>query len=594
MHEFDVLQDLVIITAVGVVVVSLLRRLGLPSIAGFIISGALIGPHALGLIDDAHAVELLAEVGVVLLLFGIGLELSLDRLKRLWQPILIGGALQVGLTTAAAAALAMAFGVEWRQALFLGLVVAVSSTAIVLRGLEARGELDAPHGRLALGILVFQDLCVVPMILAIPLLAGGGGGAVDGLMALLRAAGVLVGVMVAARLLVPRLLHIVARTRQRDLFVLTVLLVCVGTAFIVSTAGISLALGAFLGGLVVAGSQYRHQAMGELIPFREVFASLFFVSVGMLLDPAELLSRAGPVLGLLAALVVGKALLVFVASMAMRLPLRVGLLSAMALAQVGEFSFVLIRAAIDTPLVQGSLIESLTLAVILSMLVTPLFITLGPHLVGAVGRVGAVTNRLGVTTADEVAQDRHLEHHVILAGYGLVGRELAGALQAGGVPFVVVDLNATNIRAASELGTACYGDASNPEVLNHLNVSSARELVVAINDPTAVERTVRQARATAPDLPILVRTRYKSDIEPLRAAGASRVVVEEIEGAAAIATTLLRRHQVDEQVIEEQLCRLHRHRLEANGSAGELPGTPDECTLRDDDDDGEEDRRTAR
>ena len=278
------LKDLVIVLGAAVVVVALLRRVGVPSIAGFILTGILAGPTALGLVDDTHQVELLAEVGVVLLLFGIGLELAVDRLRRLWKAVLLGGGIQVSVTLGCTAVLARAFGLAPGTAVFLGCVIAVSSTAVVLRALSARGELDAPHGRLAVGILVFQDLCVVPMILAVPLLAGDDSSPREILLAIGTAVAVLVGVLVAASFLVPRLLAFVARTRERELFILTVFLVCFGTTWALSLAGISLALGAFLAGLIVAGSEFRHQAMADLIPARDILASLFFVSVGMLLD----------------------------------------------------------------------------------------------------------------------------------------------------------------------------------------------------------------------------------------------------------------------------------------------------------------------
>jgi len=237
MHEVALLKDLVIVLGAAVIVVAVLRRVGIPSVAGFILTGVLAGPTALGLVDDTHQVEALAEIGVVLLLFGIGLELSLERLRRLWKVIVLGGGLQVVVTIGCAAAAATWFGMSSGAALFLGCVVAVSSTAIVLKGLSRRGEIDAPHGRLAVGILVFQDLCVVPMILAVPFLAGQGGSTEEVLYTIGTALAILAGVLLAARVLVPRILAFVARTRERDLFILTVFLVCFGTAWAVSLAG---------------------------------------------------------------------------------------------------------------------------------------------------------------------------------------------------------------------------------------------------------------------------------------------------------------------------------------------------------------------
>ncbi len=535
MHEITILKDLVVVLGAGVVVVALLRRLRVPSIAGFILTGVLAGPTALGLVGKSHDVEVLAEVGVILLLFGIGLELSLERIKRLWQAILVGGSIQVGITAVATALIARAFGMETGAAAFLGCVVAVSSTAVVLRGLAARGELETPHGRLAVGILVFQDLCVVPMILAVPLLAGQGGslGAVAATMG--SALGILVGVLLAASLVVPRLLALVARTRQRDLFVLTVFLVCFGIAWLVSRAGISLALGAFLAGLVVAGSEFRHQAMSDLIPLREILASLFFVSVGMLLDVGAVAADPGPALGLLAAVMAGKFIIILLTALLLRLPLRVAILSAAALSQVGEFSFVLLGAARGTGLLDPALSNNLLTAIILSMLLTPLGLAFGPHLALSASRVGWLNRRLGAEPPGIDTEEPHADH-VVVAGYGLAGREVCRALRERGVPCLVVDTNADNVREARGAGEyAVLGDVTQDEVLEEVGAEQARLVIVNINDHRATELALRRLREMAPHTPVVVRTQYDMDRDGLLEAGATRVIAAEAVAGAALA-----------------------------------------------------------
>ena len=554
MSDLTFLRDIVIILGVAVTVVATLHRIGVPSIAGFILAGILIGPGGLALIDDVHQVEVLAEVGVALLLFGIGLELSLDRIKRLWVPVLIGGALQVGLTIAAAYAVAMLFGMPGRTATFVGFLVAVSSTAIVLRGLETRGEIDAPHGRLTLGILVFQDLCVVPMMLLVPILGGIQSGGGELLWALLRSVMVVGGVVLAALLVVPRILHVIARTRQRHLFILTVLMVCMGTAWAVSGAGVSLALGAFLAGLVVAGSEYRHQALADLISFKDVFTSVFFVSVGMLFVVRDVMDRLNVVLLLLVVLLLGKFLLVFATGLIMRLPLRVSILAGASLAQIGEFSFILMRAASGTSLMDPSFQGDLTAAAILSMLITPFTIAAGPHIAAGVGRIRVLTKMLQVSPADDMARgDTQFGGHVIIGGYGFAGKQLASALSEAGVPFVIVELNVDNIREAAKAGhRACFGDITSAEVLYKLGVAQAKELVLVVNDPGAVIRSVRAARSIAPGIHILARTRYLLDVDDLVAAGASEVVPAEREATVELMVRLLRRHGVDAATIEKQ------------------------------------------
>jgi len=543
MTELAFLLDLVIILAAAVAVVAFLHRLRVPSIAGFIVAGAVIGPHALGLVQDLHQVEVLAETGVVLLLFGIGLELSLNRVRRLWRPIAVGGAVQVGVTILVVLGISVLYGRDIRSGLLLGFIIAVSSTAIVLRGLSERGELETPHGRLALGILIFQDLCVVPMVLVIPVLGDTAGAGPSVLVPLLKAAVVVTGVLVAARIVVPRFLEAIARTRKRDLFVLSVFLICLGTAWAVSIAGVSLALGAFLAGLVVSGSRYREQAMSDLVPLRDVLASVFFVSIGMLLDLRNVLDHLLPILGLFGAIIAGKFLIIFLSASIMRLPLRAGIMTATSLAQVGEFAFVLLLAASGTGLLEEPLRSNLTVAIILSMLATPFGLALGPHLAGGLGKLSPLTRLLQVRTTEEMHETESLRNHVIIAGYGLTGRNLARSLTRIGTPYIIVDINTENVRDAARQGEpACFGDVTSAEVLQHLGTADAREFVIAINDPDATARATRAARRAAPDLRITVRTTYDADVKRLEEAGATHVVAAEAAAADALIDHVLGNH----------------------------------------------------
>ena len=535
MTELVFLQDLVVILAAAVAVVASLRYLHLPSIAGFIVAGTVIGPHALGLVQDLHQVKILAEFGVVLLLFGIGLELSLSRVRRLWRPIALGGAVQVGATILVVLGLSVLFGRDIRSGLLLGFIIAVSSTAIVLGGLSTRGELETPHGRLALGILIFQDLCVVPMVLVIPVLGDTASAGTSVLVPLLTSAAVVAGVLVAARLVVPRFLEEIARTRKRDLFVLSLFLICLGTAWAVSRVGVSLALGAFLAGLVVSGSRYREQAISDLVPLRDVLASVFFVSIGMLLDLRDVLQHLLPILGLFVAIIAGKFIIIFLTASVLRLPSRVGILTAASLSQVGEFSFVLLLAAGGTGLLEEPFQSNLTVAIILSMLATPFGLALGPHLAAGLGKLTPLTRLLQVRTIEEMRETEPLRNHVIIAGYGLTGRNLAHSLTQMDTRYIIVDLNTENVREAARQGEpACFGDVTSTEVLEHLGAAEASELVIAINDPDATARATAAARLVAPDLRITVRTTYQSDVKRLEEAGATYVIAAETAAADAI------------------------------------------------------------
>ncbi|MFH1262780.1 MAG: cation:proton antiporter [Pseudomonadota bacterium] len=560
MPGLHLLQSLLLILAIAVVVVALLQRLRIPPIAAFIVAGGLVGPHGLGIVSDATEVDLLAEIGINLLLFGIGLELSVDRMHRLWRAILAGGFLQVAATSTLAFAVARWLGVPVRSAIFLGFLLALSSTAIVLRGLQRRGEVDAPHGQFTLGILIFQDLAVIPMILVLPLLAGEADATslVVSWLAIGKAVALVAVTFVGARFLVPRVLHWVSGTRQRDLFVLAVLVVCGGIVWLVANAGVSPALGAFLAGLVVSGTPYRHQALADVIPFREVFTSLFFVSIGMLLDVGGLTREAGFVAALLAAIVGGKFLVTVAVGALLRFPLRVSVLTGAALAQVGEFAFVLLHAARGTDLIPELLQAHLMAAIILSMVLTPFLLVLGPGIAAGAGRMRSLTRLLGVRTpADDTQKLLPLQGHVIIAGYGVAGQELAQSLKSCEIDYVIVDLNPESVRRATESGEpAFFGDITAPEILEHLGAGRAHELVLTINDPRAAERAVRFARGRYPALPILVRSQYLGDLADLIAAGATEVVPAELEAAVQLTTRIMDRHGSSAGVIQTHASRI--------------------------------------
>ena len=565
MDNLAYLRDIIVILGLAVVIVTIFHRFKLPSIAGFILAGIFAGPQGFGLVNDIHQVEIFAEIGVALLLFGIGLELSLEKLRRLWKLVLAGGFLQVGLSISAAFIVSKLWDLPNNTAIFIGFLVALSSTAIVLRELQQRGEVDAPHGRLTLGILVFQDFSVIPMILVIPLLSGAGSSTGDLLSALVRACIIIVGVLFAARIIIPRVLNIIARTRQRHLFIMAVFLICIGTAWIISSAGVSLAIGAFLAGLIVAESEYRHQALADLIPFREVFASFFFVSVGMLLAPGIIIENIILILVLLVAIMTGKFVIVLITAAIIRMPLRVCLMAAISLAQVGEFSLILSHAAQGTGLLEKSLETNLISAAILSMFITPFAMSLSPYIAARAGRFRVLSRLLKVAATKDAFDDvRTIRNHIIVGGYGFAGQELSQTLDECGIRYIIVDLNVENVWRASHKGRLAYfGDITSPEVLERLGIMHAKELVVLINDPGAAERAVKVARSLVQNLYIVVRTSYLLDIEPLLASGADEVIPAEREAAVEVASLLLNRYKIEPRQIAKHCSRI-RSRHEEN------------------------------
>ncbi|HYJ07809.1 MAG TPA: cation:proton antiporter, partial [Polyangiaceae bacterium] len=471
MGHVPLLDELAIVAALAVAVTVLLARLKLPTVAGLLLAGALLGPFGLRLVKEVHAIEVLAEVGVVLLLFSIGLEFSLARLRDIMRQVALGGFVQVGLTTAVTTGVAMALGQPFGRGLFYGFAFALSSTAIVLRALAERRELDAPHGRFIVGTLIFQDLCVVPMVLIVPLLGSAAPiaeAAVSIGLALGKAALVVVGTVLVARFVVPKILGWVDASRSREVFLLAILTLCIGTAWLTSMVGLSLALGAFLGGMVVADTEYSHRAMGDILPLRDAFVSIFFVSLGMLFDVRVVAAQPLLVFGLLFGFLIAKGLLATVAALAMRFPSRVAWLAGVGLAQFGEFGFVLSRLAQENGVVDDKAVGPLLAAGIASMFLTPLLVRAAPHITAGERLLAPLERLIGVRSIDEADESRKLENHVIVVGFGVAGLLAARSLVAAGQPFVVLELNADNVRKGKELGLPVYyGDATSEEALGH-------------------------------------------------------------------------------------------------------------------------------
>ncbi|MEP0545945.1 MAG: cation:proton antiporter [Rhodothermales bacterium] len=551
------LNELVALFAASVAIAYLCYRLKLVPIAGFLIAGVLIGPHALGLVSEQELVDVLAEVGVILLLFTIGVEFSLTKLAKLGSAIFVGGGLQVGITIALITAALVAFGGTWQSGVYTGCLVALSSTAIVLGLLAERAESDTPSGQLSLALLIFQDLAIVVMVLLVPLLAGQGGTTGEFLWVLAKAALLIAAVLVLARRGVPWLLDKIARTRRQELFLLTVVAVCFGTAAVSSLAGVSLALGAFLAGLVVSESEYSEQALSEVLPLRTIFNAVFFVSVGMLLDLSFFLSNLGLVLAVAAVVVVVKLVTASAGVLALGYPVRIAAATGLTLAQIGEFSFVLERAgraAGLSPAGLGDTGEQVFIAsTVLLMLLTPLLIQTGPRLGTALARTPLRRLGASVDPVEEAADEPELEDHVIVVGYGPAGRRLVQVLRDTGIPFVVLEMNPESVKTMNDAGVrAIYGDATRQHILELAGVETAKLAVVVINDPAASPRIIQLARFLNPTLQIVARTRFLADIERLHEVGADIVVPEEMETTVRIFSHVLGSYMVPPEEIERK------------------------------------------
>ncbi|MDT0632713.1 cation:proton antiporter [Rubrivirga litoralis] len=579
------LVEVVAIVMAAAVVAYVSQRLGLVPIVGFLLAGVLIGPSGLRLVRDPELIDAAAEVGVLLLLFTIGIEFSLDKLARIKRLIFVGGGVQVGLTTALVAGLCLAFGVGWRPAVFTGFLVALSSTAIVTKLLGDRGETGTDAGQGAVGLLIFQDLAVILMVLLVPALGGGDVTGGELAIALGTAAAIIVFVLVVARRLLPPLLEHVARTCSPELFLLTIIAICFGTAYAVGLAGVSISLGAFLAGLVVSQSRFSEHALSEILPLQILFSATFFVSVGLLLDVGFFVRNLGLVLGALVAVVAIKLLTTFVAVRVVGRATPVAAASALWLAQVGEFSFVLERSGREvglTPLGMDGVGAPLFIAAtVVSMALTPLAAPWAGRLAGRLRERGAGRDAAATPPPDPEAF-ADLENHVIVAGYGAAARRLVHVLDGSGIPFAIVTLSPDGAREAEAEGRRVLrGDYAKRHILGTVGLDRAKMMVVPDDTPGMTHRVVSVARALSPTVRIVATATTMEEAEELVEAGADRAIATDLEAVLGLFDDVLRRYQVEPAEILRHEEALRRGSYQAfDGGVMDRPSV--RCELDDD------------
>lgn len=556
MH-LPILADIAIIFGLSIVALYICHKLKIPGIIGFLLTGVLAGSHGLGLISADEQVEVLAEIGVILLLFAIGIEFSLRSLIKIKRSVLLGGAFQVALTVGATAAISLALNFTLNEAIFLGFLVSLSSTAIVLKALQDRAEIDSPYGRTTLAILIFQDIIIVVMMLATPMLSATSQTSfADVAWILGKGVGVVTFVLLAARYLVPGLLNAVVRTRSRELFLLTIAVLCFTTAWLTSQAGLSLALGAFLAGLIISESEYSHQAMGNILPFRDIFTSLFFVSVGMLLDSVLFIDNLLLILGLTVGIILLKLLAACTAVYLLGLPLRVALLTGLALSQVGEFSFILSKVGLEYNLLAETTYGIILAVSVLTMAATPFIIQSAPRIAALVLRLPLPDRiKAGFAPVDSNPEDqakKKLENHLVIVGYGLNGTNVARAARRVNAPYTIIELNPELVQDARRANEPIYfGDATNEAVLEHAGIDTARTAAIVISDAIATRRIVATIRQLNPRIHIIARTRFVSEMEELYRLGADQVIPEEYETSVEIFTRVLQAYDLPQEEIWE-------------------------------------------
>lgn len=551
----EFLKLLEIIFIASAVVVFLLHKLKIPSLVGFLVAGVIIGPHGVGIVKDTHAVELLAEIGVILLLFTIGIEFSMARLIRMKKAVVAGGGLQVFLTIALSASASYYATGNINRSVFFGFLIALSSTAIVLKMLADKGETDSPHGRVMVGILIFQDLCVVPLMLLVPILSGEEITIMEIAFKMGQAFLIISVVLLSARWIVPNLLHQVVRTRSRELFITTIILLCLGIALLTARFGLSLALGAFLAGMIISESEYAHQATADVLPFKESFIGLFFVSVGMLMNIGHMADNCLMIATAVALIFALKIITGLSASLLSGAPLRTSVHTGLGLAQVGEFSFVLAIAGKAAGLITDDFYQIFLSSSVVTMMMTPFVLKSAPSISGWLA-ARSLLKRAGrmrkISEADGFPRKR--QGHVIIIGFGLNGKNLARVLKEAEIPYVVLEMNSDTVREMKKRGEPIYyGDGSSKDILEKLNIKKARLLVVAISDPASTRRMVSIARLENPDIHIIVRTRYLVEVEDLMALGANEVIPEEFETSIEIFSKVLHKYNFPNNVIQDMV-----------------------------------------
>ena len=533
------LKLILVLLAAAVVVVVVCRQIRLPAILGYLLVGIAVGPHGFGWVPDDTDTRELAEFGIVFLMFSIGLEFSLPQLRSMQRAVFGLGLAQVAITTAAAAAVLQLLGFGWKAGLVLGGALAMSSTAIVSKMLAERMELNTPHGRDSLAILLFQDLAVVAFLIVIPSLGKAGEDmAMELGIAAVKAAAALTLILYFGQKPMRAWFHLVARQRSPELFVLNVLLVTLGLGALTATLGLSLALGAFLAGMLIAETEFRYQVDDDIKPFRDVLLGLFFVTVGMVLDIKVVAANAGMVALLLLIPVFAKFVLVVALARLFGAPLSAALRTGFYLAQAGELALVMLALAADNKLVPRELAQPVLAAMILSMLSAPLIIQFAEPIVRK------------LTANDWLARAAQLTHiaaktmtrqdHIIVCGYGRSGQNLARLLEAEDIPYVALDSDPERVReSAADGGVVVYGDASRREALISAGMAKAKAVVITFADIPIALKILHLVQELRPELPVVVRTVDDSELAKLMDAGAAEVVPEVLEGSLMLASHAL-------------------------------------------------------
>lgn len=566
--ELPMLSDIVLIFGLATLVILLFMRLKIPTIIGFLFTGAIAGPYGLSLVQASTTVEVLSEIGVILLLFVIGMEFSLKSLLAIKKAVFIGGSLQVSITILVTTFISYFLGFDWNVAVFIGFLFSLSSTAIVLKLLQEGGQVNTIPGRTTLAILIFQDVVIVPLMLFTPMLAGESDNiALSLFLMALKGAVVILITIVSAKYLVPNLLFRIAKSRNEELFLLSIIVICFAVAYLTSLLGLSLGLGAFLAGLIISESDYSHHATGKILPFREVFLSFFFVSVGMLFDITFLFSHIFVIIGLTLLTFVVKFVIVSLSVRAIGQGFKEAFMVGFSIFQVGEFSLLLAKVGMTYSLFDAETYQYFLAISIITMAVTPFILKKREELACGILNLplpSRLNKRFGNENIPEPSlEDETLKDHLVIIGYGLNGHNLSKAAKSANIPYAIIEMNPETVRAEALKGEPImYGDAANESVLEHINIHKARVAVIAISNADATKRIIAAIRHITHNPYVIVRTRYVNEMEENHKLGADEVIPEEFETSIEIFNRVLHKYLVPRHDIEEFTAEVRSHNYE--------------------------------
>ncbi len=568
--ELSVLAHVDVILGFAILILTIFSKFEVPPVLGFLVTGMLIGPHGLGIMDSGLNMELNAELGIVFLLFTIGVDLSLKELWKMKKAVMAGGILQILCTTALALIVCTGLGFSPATSAFIGFLISLSSTAIVLKVLQDRNEVYTPHGKTSLAILIFQDLAIVPLILITPVLAGSSvsfEGALPNIF--FKGSLIILAFILSSKFLVPWILYHVGKTGSKQLFFVSVVFICLTASVFTYSIGLSLALGAFLAGIIISGSQYSQQAIGNIMPLKDMFMSFFFVSVGMLLDVSYLLDHLPLIILATITLIIIKLIAGVFVTFLLGSPLRTTILTGLALSQVGEFSFVLSRLGLEYSLLTEETYQTFLAVSILTMGITPFVINASYRPADYIVREASST-AFGMKLVNgiysepmynEEKTEPQMKDHLIVVGFGFSGKTISKAAKTAGIPYIILEMNPETVKQEKAKGEKIqYGDATFGAVLEHAGIKSARVLVTGISDVSATRKIVKAAKELNPSICIIAKVHDLQEMKRLNALGADEIIPEEYETSVEIFVRLLEKYLVPRDDIEKMV-----NDLRANG-----------------------------